>query len=72
MTAAAHPTPAVTRTAPEAQFLMHAPHSMHDSRSAIEDFPSIMRKTAWGQTSIHCRQPRQSPWSSFSVSPFFR
>src|SRR5208337_3802203 len=72
ITAAAHPTPAFTLMAPDAQFFMHAPHSMQESRSAINAFPPCISKTACGHTSMHSLQPVHSALFRDRVSPFFR
>jgi hypothetical protein len=72
MMAAAHPTPGLTLIAPEAQFRMHAPHSMHAPLSAIDAFPPAMAKTACGQTSMHRPQPVHAAAENVSVSPFFK
>jgi len=72
MIAAAHPTPAVTVIAPDAQLRAQAPHSMHEARSRIWAFPALMAKTACGQTSMHSLHPLQRPGSRARVSPFFR
>ena len=70
ITAAAHPTPAFTRIAPEAQFWAQAPHSMHAPRSTIAALPSVMENTACGQTSTHSRHPLHRAASKDRVCPF--
>jgi hypothetical protein len=57
MTAAAQPTPAFTVSAPAAQFLAQAPHSMQASKSAIRAFRFSTANTACGQISTHIPHP---------------
>ena len=59
ITAAAHPTPVSTDTAPTGQLRLHAPHSMQASRFRIRTRFSAISSTPWGQTSRHMPQPVQ-------------
>jgi hypothetical protein len=57
ITAAAHPTPALTVTASKGQFRLQAPHSMQASRFWISTCRVFILNTACGQTSMHIPQP---------------
>jgi hypothetical protein len=72
MIADAHPTPESTDSAPGAQFMAQAPHSMQASRSMILAFFSTISKTACGQTSMHFPHPVHFEASSSSVTTFSR
>ena len=72
MTAATHPTPALTFIASVGQFSWQAPHSIHASRSIIFAFLFLMVKTVWGHTSAHRLHPIHLSISSSKVATFFR
>jgi hypothetical protein len=65
---AAHPTPERTAIAPNLQFKSQAPHSMQLSISIILAFPSVILKTACGQTMAHIPQPVHKALLSFKVA----
>jgi hypothetical protein len=53
MTAAAHPTPVLTKMASAGQFFAHAPHSMQASLAMMLACFLFMANTAWGHTIMH-------------------
>jgi hypothetical protein len=65
--AAAHPTPFLTESAPNAQFCAHAPHSMQLSGQMTRALLSRTSKTPCGQTSTHRPQPVHFSKVNFSV-----
>jgi hypothetical protein len=56
-TAVAHPTPTRTEIASEGQLRAHAPHSMQESLSEMDAFPSSFSNTLRAQTTAHMPQP---------------
>jgi hypothetical protein len=72
ITAAAHPTPASTDTAPKGQLRLQAPHSMQASRFLIRTRFSSIAITSWGQTSKHMPQPVHLSVSTLKVTTSFR
>jgi hypothetical protein len=72
MTAAAHPTPVLTKIAAAGQFFEQAPHSMHASWCSILTMPLLRLKTAWGHTVRHMPQPVHFSPSRVNVTTFLR
>jgi hypothetical protein len=72
MTAAAHPTPVLTKIAVSGQFFAQAPHSMHASRCSILTMPLLRPKTAWGHTVRHMPHPVHFSLSIVNVATFLR
>ena len=72
ITAAAHPTPASTVTAPVGQFRAHAPHSIHASRLRIRACFAFMLNTSCGHTIRQTPQPIHFSSSNASVTTSFK
>ena len=69
---AAQPTPDFTVTAPAAQFMAQAPHSIQKSLYGMNAFFSFIIKTSCGQTVVQTAQPLHFSLSNCRVTTSFK